>query len=132
MREGADFAQQRKVLHVSRADLQHIRVARDPLDIARIEHFGNDAQAVPIAGIAQHLEPLFAEPLKRIRRGTWFVRAAAQDVGSCGGHRRRGRFELFARFDSARAGANGDLVASKSRAVPQTHDRSLAARIAPH
>ena len=43
MRVLADRAQQCEVLHVARADLQHVGIARDELDVADVEHFGDDA-----------------------------------------------------------------------------------------
>ena len=72
-----NFAQERKVLHVARTDLQHVRVLRNPLDIPRIHHFRDDAQAIAIARLAKHLEGVFAEALKRVRRRARLISAPA-------------------------------------------------------
>jgi hypothetical protein len=39
------YAQQGVVLHVARADLQHIGVAAHEVHVVRVEHLGHDCQA---------------------------------------------------------------------------------------
>ena len=87
IRVSADFAQQRKVLHVPRADLQHIRISSDELDVARIHHFGHDAETVTVAGIAKHLERLFAEALKGVGRSARLVSAPPRNTFAPAGRR---------------------------------------------
>jgi len=126
----ANLPQQRKVLHVARADLEHVGIARNQLDVARIHHFRYHAQSVAVAGIAQQLECFFTEALKRIRRRARFERATAQHVCAGSGDRARSRFELFRRLDAARTRADRDLVAAKRRTAAQPHDGSPGACVA--
>ena len=49
--DAADRLQQREVLHVAGADLKHVRVARDQVHVAGVDHLGHDRQA----GLRPHL-----------------------------------------------------------------------------
>ena len=40
-----ELGEQREVLHVARADLQHVGVLGDQVDLARVHHFRDDRQA---------------------------------------------------------------------------------------
>jgi len=56
--------QQREILHVARADLEHIRLLRDGVDIGRIHHFRHDRQIELIADLAQCRQALGPMPLE--------------------------------------------------------------------
>ena len=74
----ADGLQQREVLHVARADLEHVGVLGDELDVGDVDDLGDDRQAGLRAHVGEDLEPALAEPLERVRRGARLERAAAQ------------------------------------------------------
>jgi hypothetical protein len=59
-------AQQREVLHVARADLNHVAVTFDEIDACFVECFRNDLQAVNFAHVGEYFESFFAEALKRV------------------------------------------------------------------
>ena len=78
----ADFFQERKVLHVARADLQAIGVFLDQVKIARVHDFGDDRQAGFAPGFGQETEPILAQPLEAVGRSPRFESAAAQNIGA--------------------------------------------------
>ncbi len=74
----ADGLQQREVLHVAGADLQHVGVGRDALDVWRVDDLGHHGQAGLGADAGQDLQAGLAEPLEGVRGGARLERAAAQ------------------------------------------------------
>ena len=55
-----DFGEQVEILHVAGADLEHVGIAIDQLDAARVHHLGDDRHAVLVAGVAEDLQPFLA------------------------------------------------------------------------
>ena len=51
-------AQQVIVLHVARADLQHVDVGQHDFDLRRVHHFADDEQAVFVGRVAHQLQAL--------------------------------------------------------------------------
>ena len=59
--------QQREILHVAGADLKHVGMFGDGVDVGRVHHFGDDRQAELVADLAQGLEALRAVALEASR-----------------------------------------------------------------
>src|SRR5712692_7866449 len=78
--------QQRKVLHVARADLNHVAVTLDQIDCGLIDCLGNDLEAVSFANLRQNFQSFFSETLKGIRRSAWLERAAAKESCAAASH----------------------------------------------
>ena len=116
----ADLGQQRVVLHVARADLDHVGHFEHRLDVARVHQLGDDRQPGLLLGLGEQAQALRAEPLEAVRRRARLVGAAAE-------HRRAGSRppvrdadQLVARLDRAGPGDQrevvaADLVARRSR-----------------
>ena len=51
----ADFLEQVEVLHVAGADLEHVGVLLDELDLPRVHDLGDDRHAVLVADVAEDL-----------------------------------------------------------------------------
>ena len=79
----SELGEQREVLHVARADLQHVGVLGDEIDLPRVHHLGDDRQAGLGAHLGEDLERVGAQALERVRRRARLERAAAK-------HRRAG------------------------------------------
>ena len=65
--------EQREVLHVAGADLDHIGVLIDQVERFVIDGFGDDEQAEAVADFGHDLQTFFAQALEGIRRGARFV-----------------------------------------------------------
>jgi len=76
----SDFFQKFEVLHVAGADLEHVAMCGNGLDIAWIQHFGDGGHAVFFADFIQNLKAFFAEALKRVWAGARFVGSGAHDA----------------------------------------------------
>ena len=74
----ADLGQQRVVLHVARADLDHVRHLEDRLEVALVHQLGDDRQPGLGLGLGEQPQPLLAEALEGVRRGARLVGAAAE------------------------------------------------------
>ena len=100
----ADLLEQLEVLHVARADLEHVGLARDGLDVSGVEHLGHDGQAVLAPCLVHHRESLETEPLEVVRQRARLEAAAAQHrpAGLADGLGRRE--DLLPALDRARAG----------------------------
>src|SRR5579875_356561 len=118
----ADFTQQVEVLHVASANLKHIGVAKDHIDLPRVHDFGDDRQSVAMANLCENLQAGFAKSLKAVRTGTRLKGAAAKKIRSCGLDMAGNRFQDFGAFDGARSGDQ------HQRAAADTHrlDRRTA------
>ena len=97
------FAQQIEILHVARAHLQNVRVCREQRDLGGIHHFADDQQAAPVGRFAHHLQALFAQPLKAVRRRAGFEGAAANHARAAIRHDIGRALDLIAIFHAARA-----------------------------
>jgi len=78
--------EQDEILHVARADLHHVGVLGDQIDVAVAHHLGDNGQAGSLLGLLQQLEPFDFHALKIVRRSARLERAAAQQLGSSFGH----------------------------------------------
>ena len=78
----AHVFEQRKILHVARADLDAVAVFFDQIDAALVHRFGHDVQTELIAHLSQDLQAVFAFALKIIRRSARFKSAAAKKFGA--------------------------------------------------
>ena len=76
----ADRLEQQVVLHVARADLEHVGVARDQRHVGRRHHLGDDRQAGLVARGGQDLQALLAQAPEVVGRGARLEGAAAQHV----------------------------------------------------
>ena len=116
MPAAAHLHQQRVVLHIARAHLEHVRVLRHLLHQPRVHHFGDDGQAGFLAGFAQDPQPFQAQTLEIVGRSAGLVGAAAQHV-------RPGAFHGAGDFQR--------LLAALHRARPGNDHRALAAEAHP-
>ena len=105
--------QKRKILHVARADLDHVRVFFDQVERFVVDGFGDDAEAEFVADFGQDFQPGLAEALKTVRRSARLVSAAAKEAHARGFHVLRDFERLLARFDGARPGDHGDRCAAE-------------------
>src|SRR6478752_7270427 len=94
--------QKRKVLHVSSADLNHVAVFFDEIDMRFLDGFSHNLQAELFSNGCHNFPAFFAEALERVRRGSRFPNASAEKSRTalmydlCYGER------LVAAFDRAR------------------------------
>ena len=88
--------EQREVLHVARADLQHIGELGDHVDLRRLHHLGDDWQPGALTRLGKKAQTLKAEPLERVRRGAWLEGTTAQQGCPRSGNARSNFEELFA------------------------------------
>src|ERR1700730_15278707 len=74
----AGALEQREILHVAGADLDHVGVFFDEVEAFVVDGFGDDAQAVVFANLREDFEAVFAEALKTVRGSARFVGAATE------------------------------------------------------
>ena len=60
----ADLAEQVEILHVAGADLEHVGVALDQLDLPGVHDFATDRHAQRIAAVSMPLQSLFTQTLE--------------------------------------------------------------------
>ena len=106
-----DLFQQLEVLHVARADTQHVRVARDQFDVGRLKDLRDGRHAGLRAHLREDLEAALRQALERVRRRAVLVRVATKDVRACRFRGARGRHRLLLRFDRAGPGDDDERVA---------------------
>ena len=113
----ADGFEQPVVLHVAGADLQHVGVFADEVDVFDGDDFGDDGQARFVAGGGEQLQAFFLEALEAVRAGARLERAAAES-GGAGRLDGAGRADdlLFA-FDGAGAGDDAEVAAADREAA---------------
>src|SRR5215218_7229285 len=121
----ADLGQQRVVLHVARADLDHVGHLDHGLEIARVQQLGHDRQPGLGLRLGQQPQALLPETLERVGRRPRLVGAAAEKARAAGGDHVRGRQRLVARLDGAGAGDEREGLAAEAAAV-DVHDGPLA------
>ena len=121
----ADLGQQRVVLHVPGADLDHVSHLDHVLGVADVHELGDDREARLLARFGEEPESLGAEALERVRRGPGLVGAAAQHRRPAVGDRLGHLQGLRAALDGARAGDQREVVASDLAPV-HLDDGSLA------
>src|SRR6266403_1922392 len=104
--------EQREVLHVAGATLADIGVLVDEVERLVIDGFGDDEQSEAVATFGHDLQTFFAQALKGIRRGAWFVGSTAEELGSGTGDALGDLKGLIASLDSAGAGDDGEVGTS--------------------
>ena len=108
----ADLGEQRVVLHVARAELDHVGDLDDRLDVARVHQLGDDRQPGLRLGLGEQAQALLAQALEGVRARARLVGAAAEQARAAGRDRARGGHDLVARLDRARAGDEAEVVAA--------------------
>ena len=78
----ADCFEQAVVLHVARADLQHVGVFGDQRHVLAGDDFGHDGEAGFGAGLGQQLEAVFLHALEAVGAGPRLERSAAKRGGA--------------------------------------------------
>ena len=79
-------SEQRKVLHVARADLNHVAVFFNQIDARFVQCFGDDLQTVNFANFGENLKTLFTEPLESIRRSAGLECSSAKEACTAATH----------------------------------------------
>ncbi len=131
----ADFThgrQQREVLHVAGADLEHVRVLGDEFDLPRVHDFGDHRQPGRGAHFREEFKRLEPEPAKRVRRRARLERATAQQGGAGPSHTVGAFEEHRAPLDRTRTGDDRNRFAAKRRAggIAHGHHSRLRAKLA--
>ena len=86
----ADCLQQPEVLHVASADLQHVGVGADEVDVVRVDDLGDDGQPGRFAHVGEDAQACLTETLEGVGRRARLVGTAAQQRRAGGlGHLRR-------------------------------------------
>ena len=121
----AQLGEQREVLHVARADLQHVGVLGDEVDVARVHHLGHDGQPRLGAHLGEQLAaPRVPSPWKLYgdERG---LNAPPRRIVAPGGRAPRApsSCSIVAVLDRARPGDDGERVAAESRRVAPRRGR---------
>ena len=112
LRSLAGVLEQREVLHVARADLDHVGPLGDQLERFVVDGFGDDAQAKAVANLGHDLERFKAQALKGVGRGAGLVSAAAEKLRAGGGHLLGDGEGLLAALDGAGTGDDGQIAAA--------------------
>ena len=124
-----NLAEEVEVLHVARADPDHVDVVDHVLEVAHVHQLGRDRQADLVTDGAQDAQTLETEALERVGRGARLVGAAAEHR-TTGGLDRLGRRErLLVRLNRARTGHHRE-VAAADLARPDGDDRVARAELA--
>jgi hypothetical protein len=80
------------MLHISRADLEHIGILRDDIELFKADDFSYDGKAGFFACLYEHFEALFTKPLKCVGACARFIRTSAK-ADTTGGLYGLGGFE---------------------------------------
>ena len=104
--------QQREVLHVARADLDHVGPFGDQREGFVVDGLGDDAQSEFIPDFGHDPQRFKAEALECVRRCARLVGAAAEELRAGGRYLLGDGEGLFAAFDRARTGDNGQRAAA--------------------
>src|ERR1019366_5294652 len=106
----ASALEQRKILHVARANLHDVSPLRDQIEGFIVDGFGDDAQAKLIPDLRHDFERIDAEALKCVWRGAGLVGASAEELGTRGGNLLGDGESLFAALDGAGPGHDGEVA----------------------
>ena len=117
------------VLHIPRADLQHVHVVEHHRDLGLVHDLGNDQQVVLVRGPAHKFQPLAAAPLKTIRGTAWFEGAPPQHPYPLLRHAGGDGFDLLGVFHAARAGHHHHLFAPDDDVPADLHKGSFRAEM---
>ena len=110
----AGVLEQRKVLHVARADLDNVGPLGHQFQRLVVDGFGDDPQTEPLANLGHDLQCFDAQPLERIGRGARLVCAAAEKLRAGCGNLLGDREGLFAALDGAWPGDDRQVSARRS------------------
>ena len=124
----ARAAQQRKVLHVARANLNHVAVSLNHVDAGFIQRLRNYLQTISLANIRQDFQTFLTETLKRIRRSPRLECATAEKARAAAAYGFRNRKCLRATFYCAWSSHDGQLIAANRR-VAHADNRLFRANI---
>src|SRR6476469_3912079 len=113
--------QKRKVLHVSSADLNHIAVFFDEIDMRFLDGFCYNLQAELFSNGCHDFPAFFAEALERVRRGSRFPYAAAKKSRTALMYDFRDGESLVATLDRARPGDDCQLALANRRVAEANH-----------
>ena len=131
MRSRPGFLQQRKVLHIARANLDHVGPLGHLLQRLGIQRLGNNAQPESFPDFGHDAQRFNTQSLKCIRRSPRLVRAAAEELRSRRSNLLGNGERLFAALNRARTGNHGQLSAADSRIRSrETDNRVLFLHIA--
>ena len=117
----ADPSQQVEVLHVARADLDHVGQLGQLVQMVERRRVRHDRQRVAVAGFAQMAQTGHAEPRKRIGGAVRGERRAAQHHPARFGHQRRALQDLFAALHRRRTGDHGDALPADADRADRHH-----------
>ena len=78
--QAAGMLEQGEVLHVARADLDHVGPLGNQVEGLVVDGFGDDAQAEAVANLGHDAQRFKAQALKRVGRGAGLVCAAAEEL----------------------------------------------------
>src|ERR1700692_4573644 len=76
----AGALEQREILHVAGADLDHVGVFFDEVEAFVVDGFGDDAEAIVLADLRENFQAVFAEALKTVRGSARFVGTTAEKL----------------------------------------------------
>src|SRR5438046_716418 len=104
--------EQRKILHVARADLDDVGVLFDEVERFVVNRFSNDAESISSAHFRKDLEAFFAETLEAVRGSAGLISAAAEEpragfLGALGDSQ-----ALLFGFDGAGTGNESNVLAA--------------------
>ena len=80
LRTCAELLQEREVLHVAGADLEHVGVVGDHRQRLGVHHLGHDLEAGLLAGEGEELQPLLGQPLELVGARARLEGAAAEEA----------------------------------------------------
>src|SRR5205823_3106383 len=117
----ASSFQKRKVLHVASADLNHIAVLFDELDMRFLDGFSHNLQAELLSNGYHDFPAFFAEPLEHVRRRSRFPYAAAEKSRTTLVHDLRYRECLLATLNRARSSDDCQVGVANCRVLDANH-----------
>src|SRR5467141_2431861 len=113
--------EERKVLHVARADLDDVRVFLDQVERFIVNGFGDDPETILGANLRKNLESVFAKALKAVRRSAGLVSAAAEEA-------RAGFFDALGDSQALLLGFHGAGACDESDVLAADDDVSRGRR----
>ena len=109
--------QQHEVLHVSRANLQHVRVLRHERHVAVAHHFRHNREARRLLRLLQQLQPFFFHALEVVGRRPRLKRSATQQFRACLRHAFGCAHDLLFAFHRTRPRHHHKLISANFGAV---------------
>src|ERR1700728_125297 len=123
--------EQRKILHVARADLNHVGILLHQVERLVVDSFGDDLHAKLLADFCHDPQAFLFQALKRVRRSAGLVRAPAKELRSGTGDALGDRKRLVVILDGARPRNNRQSRAADGGiSAGETDDRVVLLDIA--